>query len=232
MNGDGMLAAQFFTPAHVGNGNYNVGGVGDFNGDEQPDLIFQHADGTLAAWLMTGNKLNQAVLLSPENPGHPGWRVAGIPDLDRNGKSDLLFQHKDGTLAVWFMEGIRLRDAALLDPAHPGDKNWRVVGTGEFNSDGRDDLLFQHADGRLAVWEMSGAKLQQPRLLSRHHPGDSLWQVVSVVDLNRDGKSDLVFRHLGSEDLAVWFMDGPKLGSTSHLNPRNAGGTWKIVAPR
>jgi len=39
----------------------------------------------------------------------------------------LLFQHDDGTVAVWLMDGINLISGQLLNPADPGS-GWRIAG--------------------------------------------------------------------------------------------------------
>ena len=121
-------------------------------------------------------------------------RRVATGDLNGDEKSDLVFQHTDGTLAVWLMDGITLRSASLLNPNHPGDPNWRVVGTGDFNTDGQTDVVFQHADGSLAVWFMNGARLTQSALFSPRTPNEPKWHVVSTADRNQDGKPDLLFR--------------------------------------
>ena len=91
------------------------------------DLIFQHSDGTLAAWYMDGTNLVRGVLLNPATPDEAGWRVATTLDLNGDGKTDLLFQHEDGTAAVWLMDGINLLSGQLLNPPTPGS-GWRIAG--------------------------------------------------------------------------------------------------------
>jgi hypothetical protein len=52
--------------------------------------------------------------------------VAAVLDLDQDGNSDLVFQHqRDSTLAVWFMDGVELVRAELLNPSVPGG-TWRL----------------------------------------------------------------------------------------------------------
>ena len=34
------------------------------------------------------------------------------------------------------------------------------------------------------------------------------WQIAKVVDIDGDGKADLVWRHTQNGDVAVWVMDG------------------------
>lgn len=54
------------------------------------------------------------------------WHVLSAADRNGDGRPDFLFQHDDGTLAVWFMDGIRLKDAKVLNPAKAGG-TWKVV---------------------------------------------------------------------------------------------------------
>ena len=76
---------------------------------------------------MNGTNLVQGVLLNPATPGKAGWRVATTLDLNGDGKTDLLFQHDDGTVAVWLMDGINLISGHLLNPENPG-AGWRIAG--------------------------------------------------------------------------------------------------------
>ncbi|MDA1276618.1 MAG: VCBS repeat-containing protein [Verrucomicrobia bacterium] len=230
MNGATLSSAKFLTPESVGDNNWRIVGSGDFNGDNQEDLVFQHTDGSLAVWIMNGVTSTSGTLLNPSNPGDRNWRVAATGDVDKDGKADLVFQHTDGTLAVWIMNGINLKSAAVFNPSNPGNTNWKIVGTGDFDSDGKLDLLFQHTDGTLAVWFLDGTALSRASVLSPANPGAD-WRVVSAVDRNGDGKPDLLFQHT-NRDLAVWFLDGTKLSSSQYLNPQNSGGTWKVVAPK
>jgi hypothetical protein len=38
---------------------------------------------------------------------------------------------------------------------HPGP-SWHAVGTGDYNGDGRSDILWQNSSGDVAVWELNG----------------------------------------------------------------------------
>ncbi len=232
MDRENQATANYFDPTTVGDPKWRVVGTGDFNNDGKPDLIFQHEDGSLAAWLMNGTKLVLAELLNPSTTGDAKWHVVAVGDLSGDGKPDLIFQHEDGTLAVWIMNGINVLSNQLLNPSNPGDINWRVVGSGQFNPDSKLDLVFQHTDGSLAVWYMNGINLISGQLTSPANPGDINWRVVGTSDLDIDGKTDLIFQHNVDKSLAAWFMNGIIQQRGVLLNPSSAGGTWRVVAPQ
>jgi len=56
---------------------------------------------------------------------------------------------------VWFMDGVAYGSYAwLLEVA---DLNWEIVGTGDFNSDGKTDILWRNkSTGQNVVWLMNG----------------------------------------------------------------------------
>jgi hypothetical protein len=203
---------------------------GDLNGDGKSDILFEDNGGFVAAWLMNGTTLQSAAFLTPSNVGDAAWRISASGDFNRDGKEDVLYQHTDGTLAVWFMDGnLGMTAASLLNPANPGDRNWRVAGTADLNKDGNTDLLFQHTDGTLAAWFMDGVNLTSASLLNPSHPGDAGWRIVGAGDLNADGKDDLIFQH-NDGTLATWFMNGTSLSSATLLNPSHPGDVnWRVV---
>ncbi len=207
------------------------GGVrGDFSGDGKPDLIFQDPDGFLAAWVMNGTSLDSAGFTVPSNVGDTNYRIVGSGDFNGDGSEDILFQHTDGTLAVWYMNGTSQIDAVLINPSNPGDRNWRVAAVGDINKDGKVDLVFQHTNGDLAVWYMNGLNLSSGALLNPSNPGDSKWRVVGLGDLNADGKLDLIFQHTDGT-LATWYLDGIKMTSAAVLDPSTPGDAkWRVVA--
>ena len=45
--------------------------------------------------------------------------------------------------------------AGALVGANPGP-SWTEIGTGDFNGDGKSDILWQNANGQVAIWEMNG----------------------------------------------------------------------------
>jgi hypothetical protein len=84
------------------------------------------------------------------------WSVAGTGDFNGDGKSDILWYQASGTSsneAVWLMNGATLLQSAGLGSAGSG---WSVAGTGDFNGDGKTDILWYN-NGNVAMWLMNGA---------------------------------------------------------------------------
>lgn len=187
---DGQVAAWFLNGRQLISGaliadnpaeleDWKVVGTADFNRDEKPDLLVQDRSGRLAARMVENLRVVSTALLNLGNPVDSAWSVVGVSDFNENGGPDLVFQHKNGTLALWYLDGFAVASAALFSPSHPGDADWRVVGVADRNEDGEADLLFQHQkDGTLAMWLLDGLKLSQPRLLNPPRPGGT-WRVVA-----------------------------------------------------
>jgi hypothetical protein len=60
---------------------------------------------------------------------------------------------------------------------NPGP-DWRICGTGDYNGDGRSDILWQNSTGDVAVWEMNGTTVISAVILAS--PG-STWHALNRV---------------------------------------------------
>jgi hypothetical protein len=65
----------------------------------------------------------------------------------------------------------------MLTPNNSGDTSWKVVSTGDFNGDGKPDLLWQHTAGWLAVWYMDGVTATGFTMLTPNNSGDTSWKL-------------------------------------------------------
>ena len=95
--------------------NWKVRGAGDFDGDFRPDLIWQNeVTGQISVWLMDGTTRRDGRLLSPSVVADTDWRIVGVADFNRDGHSDLLWQHQsNGLIALWYMNGLSMVDGVL-----------------------------------------------------------------------------------------------------------------------
>jgi hypothetical protein len=231
MNGADLKDSSFFNPSSTGDSRWTVVGSADFNADGKPDLVLQHSDDFIAIWHMNGVNLLNAAFTEPSSVGDKGWKIKGTGDFNGDGKADLLFSHTNGTNAVWYMDGVTRTGAAFINPESIGDPSWTIAGVGDFNGDGKADLLLSHATGFLGVWYLDGINLTQGALLSPASTGDNKWKVRAVADYNGDGKDDIAFQY-SDGTLAIWYMDGITRTDAKLVNPSNAGAGWSVNAPK
>jgi hypothetical protein len=127
MNGTRMVSGNYVSPKNPGTG-WKVVAVGDLNGDDQPDIMFQNTTtGNVYVWYMHGSAMYAGGFLNPANQG-AGWNVAGLADLDGDGQPEILFQNvTTGYLAYWVMSGPNLLYSATPRPANPGGAAWKLV---------------------------------------------------------------------------------------------------------
>jgi len=140
-----------------------------------------------------------------------GNRGAGAyMDFNGNGRDDILWRHGIlGTNSVWLMDG-----AARVTVGPSGgpldtvpDGAWQVVGAGDFNADGKTDILWRHAvSGSNSIWLMDGVN----RIGGGPIPAvpELNWQIAGVGDFDANGRADILWRHAVSGSNSIWLMDG------------------------
>lgn len=150
---------------------WQVDATPDLNGDRRADLLWHNrATGQWSVWLLDGACcFSIAVLAQSTLSSDPAWVVIGTPDLDGDGKADLLWYHAgSGSTAAWLMDGVAPRSTAVLATL----PDWTVIATRDFNGDGKADLLWRNAvTGQVAVWLMNGTTLISAVIL----PNDPAW---------------------------------------------------------
>jgi hypothetical protein len=177
MNGTTRTSAVTPSIAQIADPQWKIVGVGDFNADGQPDLAWQHAaDGSLAAWLMSGSTVIATPSLVPDRVTDLLWKVVGVGDFNNDGKSDLLWRHMGtGELGTWLMNGLSRIIHSPLSPFSVPDQRWQVGGVTDANGDAKADIVWHHTDGTIMIWHMSGtSRLTYPILPTRLPVGWSL----------------------------------------------------------
>src|SRR5229473_1678208 len=91
------------------------------------------------------------------------------------------------------------------------------AGTGDFNGDGKSDILWRDTSGNVAIWEMNGTTVLNPNTAGVGNVTTN-FKIAGSGDFNGDGKSDVLWRDTTGGNVAIWFMNG-----TSILNPNAAG---------
>jgi hypothetical protein len=145
-------------------------------------------------------------------------------DVDGNGASDLVWRNSSsGQVSVWLMNGSSVAAAGGL-PAVGG--TWAIVGIGDFNADGRADLLWRDGAGNVAIWLLNGLAPPSTAVLGNV---STAYTVAGIGDVNADGRADIVWRH-SSGQVFVWLMNGSAISGSGNLGTVAAAWTIRRIA--
>jgi hypothetical protein len=193
--------------------DWEIKGVGDFNRDGQPDILWQHkSKRTLVVWLMNGSAYSSSVGLPTPVAG---WDLRAVADFDGDGNPDLLWHHPSSNqVTYWRMNKTSVTSAVFIGYGPYTGGPWVVRTAADFFEDGRADIVWQNTvDRSLKVWKWNGA--YNDAELSWPAPPAG-FEVVAADDCNGDGRPDLLVQNPSSFEVGfVKVLDGVSLGYTT-----------------
>ena len=183
-------------------------GTRDFNGDGRTDLLWRNAiTGELVVWLLDGGHNPSECLVWTVASGSGGAPI-GTGDFNGDGRTNLLWRNAiTGELVVWLLNGGTILQNASYGTVASGS-GWVPIGTGDFNGDGRTDLLwYNNHTGELVVWLLNGGTILQ----SASYGAVALssgWVPIGTGDFNGDGRTDLLWYNTYTNAFSVWLLNG------------------------
>jgi len=210
--------------------SWHVAGTGDFNGDGRDDVLWRNDNGALTDWLgqqnggFVSNDLNALANLPTS------WQVVGTGDFNSDGRDDIIWRRTDGAFTEWLGQangGFVSNDANAWNVL---PTSWRVDGTGDFNGDGNDDILWRRSDGAFTEWlgQDNGGFVSNDANAFRNLPNS--WQVVGTGDFNGDNRDDIAWRR-NDGAFTVWLGQANGGFVTNDANAWAAVPTsWQVAA--
>jgi hypothetical protein len=235
MNGVTVLPGPFPNLPALADVRWTLAGTNDFNGDGRADILWRHAtEGQNVVWFMNGTDLVGGTFTTPAALTDVRWKVVGTGDFDIDGRPDILWRHTEsGQNVLWYMNGTALVSGTFTEPPALADVRWDMAGVGDFNRDGRADILWHHrVSGQLVLWYMNGNRLVSGTFTTPAALADTAWQVGAVGDYNGDDRPDVVWRHQGSGQVVVWFMNGATLTGGAFTSPDTMALAFRLSGPR
>ena len=211
-------------------GDYKVAALADLNGDGKPDVLFQSpSSGRVVYGLMNGLTPTGVYGYLFPNPLPAGYVVAGNPDLNGDGKPDILFQNQStGDIAYTFLNGVIPGASGYLFRGL--DPNLKLVGTPDLNGDGHPDLLFENMKtGDVVYALLNGTTTLTPTSYGTLFQKIPLeYQIVGTPDLNADGFEDIVFQGQTNGDVSYVLLNNLTVTGSGYLF-RGISTDYKIV---
>ena len=157
----------------------------------------------------------------------PDWEIASIGDFNGDQVSDVLWRNRTtGENAIGFLVSDLGEVYWYAYPTRPVVISaWKVVGTGDFDGDGRSDILWRNGStGANVVWRFTDLTGNgSPGFVSTGLPAVSApWKVAGIGDFNGDNHSDVLWRHPVTGANVIW----PSAIRTARWTPKPAETTW------
>jgi hypothetical protein len=131
------------------------------------------------------------------------------------------------------MNGGTVTSSGLLSQ-QPGSANWEVAGTGDFDGDGKGDILFRYNDAGNAANALNGftyIDFMNGSTVTSGAPTqwqiDNSWLIASIGDFSGDGKSDVLFQQASSGNTYIWDMNGVAT-TDGNFTSQQAGAGWTV----
>ncbi len=246
--GDLTADNKLFTNSYIVGGGWTTSSypriiTGDFNGDGRTDIMNHNTAGQLRIFPSTGDLTADNKLFTNSYIVGGGWTTSSYPriitgDFNGDGRTDIMNHNTAGQLRIFPSTGDLTADNKLFTNSYIVGGGWttssypRII-TGDFNGDGRTDIMNHNTAGQLRIFPSTGDLTADNKLFTNSYIVGGGWTTsafprIITGDFNGDGRTDIM-NHNTAGQLRIFPSTGDltadnKLFTNSYI----VGGGWTI----
>jgi VCBS repeat protein len=167
----------------------------DIDGDGKADILWWNSTtGQVYVMLMNGLSIGPSAVVYTEP--NTQWKIVAVGDFAGSNKRNQLLWRNSGTGQIYLQtvtySGTFSQTGAMI--YQEANLAWKIVGAGDFNGNGRDDILWRNdSTGQLFMQLMNGTAIVGGGVI--YTEADLAWKVVALGDYNGDGRADILYRN-------------------------------------
>ncbi len=214
INGNSIISdeiAMTLDPTH----NLVPVGASDFDGDGRAEILLHDSASGFTALMLFDNSgaftsIEPAALIDTAG----GFQLYDTGDFNGDGKTDLLsFNETTGDVTVILLDGTNIISQATafnLDPT----EEWVIQETGDFDGDGKEDILLLHSNGVVNIITMDGTAPTGQYTPGLLQPG---WRIINAGNYDSDDKADLLIQDTVTSFVHSVIQDGTTITSVNFV---------------
>jgi hypothetical protein len=217
-------------PERQVNKGYRLKALADFDRDGYEDLLFYDpSTRSVQVWLMEDGQRKRVVYTGAQ--AATDYKFEAVADVDGDGDSDIVWRRNgSGLISVWRIEG-GLIDGVKQWPAKQNSAAYAIVGAGDMDGDGDDDLVFHNSlTGSVETWLMTMIG-ENVAVSQRVYPGKQLdvnYLPRQIADYDGDGIDDLLWHNRSSGQVSVWLMNNSAKQKVKRTSGVAAANQWVL----
>jgi hypothetical protein len=200
---NGGFASNFGNAYYQVDNSWHIAGTGDFNGDGRDDILWRNDSGRVTDWLGQANSGFAGNFANADANAGTDWHIVGTGDFNGDGLSDILWRNDNGDLTNWLGQANGGFASNFGNAYYQVDNSWHVAGTGDFNGDGRSDILWRQDSGRVTDWLGQANSGFSGNFANADANAGTDWHIVGTGDYNGDAIDDVLWRN-DNGDLTNW----------------------------